>query len=216
MQDKPAHIVQKMEELFPNAQTELENWETDFQFIVCIVLSAQTTDRQVNAVSKTLFKTYPNPKSMMGADIMELERLIFGVNYFRTKAKHLKQLSKMVVEEFGGKIPQTEKELTTLPGVGRKTAHVFLNDFYEANLGIAVDTHVARVAQRMGLTKETNPDKIAADLETIYPQDQWSKINRLFVLYGRYICKARVEPDKSECVLKEYCSHCGAKHEVVI
>lgn len=197
-----------MEEVFPNPKTELENWDTPFQFIVCIALSAQTTDKQVNSLTKKLFKKYPTHKEMMVADVSEVERYIGGVNYYRNKAKYLVGLANMLDNAFDGVVPQTEKELVMLPGVGRKTAHVFLNDYYKANLGIAVDTHVMRVAQRMGLTTNTNPDKIGADLEAIFPQEIWSKVNSLFVLYGRYVCKARVKPEESECVLKEYCSHC--------
>lgn len=209
MNEKALEIMQKMEKIFPNPKVELDNWETPFQFIVCIALSAQTTDKQVNSLTKKLFEKYPTHKEMMVADVSEVEKYIGGVNYYRNKAKYLVALANMLEDAFDGVVPQTEKELVMLPGVGRKTAHVFLNDYYKANLGIAVDTHVMRVAQRMGLTTNTNPDKIGADLEAIYPQDIWYKVNLLFVLYGRYVCKARIKPEESECVLKEYCSHCA-------
>ena len=202
----PLHILSKMEELFPDAKSELVNWSTPFQFLVCIVLSAQTTDKQVNKITPELFKNYPDPLSMSKASINDISKLIRTVNFFNNKAKHISLLSKKLVEDFNGEVPKTEKELVTLPGVGKKTANVFLNDLYKSNEGIAVDTHVARVSQRLGLTKNKDPKKISLDLEKLYPKEDWWKINRYFVLYGRYICKARMT--KTTCVFKDICSYC--------
>lgn len=195
-----------METLFPNATTELANWKTPFQFLVCIILSAQTTDKQVNKITGDLFKKFPNSKTFSQSEVSDIEEMIKSVNFFRNKAKHIHQMSRRIEEAYGGVVPDTEKDLVSLPGVGKKTANVFLNDLYKKNEGVAVDTHVARVAQRMGLTKNTNPDKIAKDLEDLYPKEIWYKVNSTFVLYGRYVCKARMT--KSECILKEYCSYC--------
>lgn len=203
---KALKILAKMETLFPDATTELENWSTPFQFLICIILSAQTTDKQVNKITKKLFQKYPDAKLMSKANLPEIERLISSVNFFKNKAKHIQAMAKRVEEVYGGEVPDNEKDMLTLPGVGRKTANVFLNDLYKKNEGIAVDTHVARVAQRMGLTTNTNPDKISRDLEALYPKDMWYKVNSTFVMYGRYICKARMT--KSDCILKEYCSYC--------
>jgi endonuclease-3 len=204
--EKAFYVLQKMETLFPDAATELENWKTPFQFLICIILSAQTTDRQVNKITERLFSRYPDAELMSKARLFEIERLIKSVNFFRNKAKHILAMSKRTEEVYNGKVPDNEKDMLTLPGVGRKTANVFLNDLYKKNEGIAVDTHVARVAQRMGLTTNTNPDRISRDLEALYPKDIWYKVNSTFVLYGRYVCKARMT--KSDCILKEYCSYC--------
>lgn len=195
-----------MESLFPNAQSELVNWDTPFQFLICIVLSAQTTDKGVNSVTPALFKKYPTPLLMSKATLNDVENIIRYVNYFKTKAKHIIELSRILVEEYNSLVPVTTKELIKLPGVGNKTANVFLNDLYIKNEGIAVDTHVARVSQRLGLTKHKDPDKIAKDLEKIYPKVDWWKINRYFVLYGRYICRANMNSTK--CVFRDTCSYC--------
>lgn len=195
-----------MESIFPNAKSELTNWETPFQFLVCIVLSAQTTDRGVNTVTSKLFKEYPTPNLLSKANIGDVEKIIKSVNYFRTKAKRIVDLSRMIVEDFKGEIPDTVSELIKLPGVGEKTANVFLNDLYRRNEGIGVDTHVMRVAQRLGLTKHKDPEKVAVDLQKFFPRDDWWRVNTLFVLYGRYICKANMKSTK--CVFRDICSYC--------
>ncbi len=206
---KAYYILSKIEEIYPDALTELMNWETDFQFLVCIMLSAQTTDIQVNNVTKGIFKLYPDASALADLDPEQMMDLIRSINFYRTKAKHIVQTAKIIRDEYNGVVPTKLKKLTELPGVGYKTANVFLNDFYKANQGVAVDTHVARVSQRLGLTENTDPNKISKDLEKLYNKKDWYKINQLFVMYGRYICKARVDPKKSECVFKEFCSHCG-------
>ncbi len=206
MDKKALEFLSKMEELFPQYSSELENWQTPFQFLVCIVLSAQTTDKQVNKISKQLFERFPDPSSMGSADVVEVETLIKSVNYFRSKAKYLISLSKRLEDVYGGRVPKSVEELVTLSGVGRKTANVFLNSLYEKNEGIGVDTHVMRVAKRLGLSNGKTPEEIGGDLEVIYPQGVYHKVTALFVLYGRYVCKARMT--KSDCVFKQYCSYC--------
>ncbi|NMC08884.1 endonuclease III [Candidatus Microgenomates bacterium] len=192
-----------MEKLFPEATTELRNWKTPFQFLICILLSAQTTDRQVNKVTEKLFEKYPNAKSMSKASNKDIEHTVRGINYFRTKSKHIIEASKILEKDYKGIPPKDINELIKLPGVGYKTANVFLNDLYHANQGVAVDTHVSRVARLYGLTKNTNPTKISHDLEKLYPKRDWYKVNSTFVLYGRYILKAK-KPDMERVVLKEY------------
>ena len=196
-------LLQEIEEIFPEAETELKNWKTPFQFLITILLSAQTTDRQVNKVTKGLFDKYPTAKELRKADTKEIEKHIKSVNYFRTKARHLKETANILEKDFDGNPPKDFKKLMILPGVGYKTANVFLNDMYKANQGIAVDTHVARVAQAYGLTKEKDPNKIAKDLEGLYTKKDWYKVNSSFVLYGRYILKAK-KPDMKKVVLKEF------------
>ncbi|MBU1119761.1 endonuclease III [Patescibacteria group bacterium] len=196
-------LLIEIEQIYPEAKTELSNWSTAFQFLICIVLSAQTTDKQVNKITENLFKQYPTAKKLASAKYEEVEHTLQGINYFKTKSKHIIELAKMVNDQYKGEPPKTLIELQTLPGVGYKTANVFLNDLYHSNQGIAVDTHVSRVAKSYGLTKETDPTKIAHDLEKLYPKDDWYKVNSLFVLYGRYILKAK-KPDWEKVVLKEY------------
>jgi len=198
-----SRLLSEIEQIYPEAKTELSNWSTAFQFLICIVLSAQTTDKQVNKVTENLFKQYPTAKKLANAKYEDIEYTLRGINYFKTKARHIIELAKLVDERYGGEPPKTLIELQTLPGVGYKTANVFLNDLYHSNQGIAVDTHVSRVAKSYGLTKESDPTKIAHDLEKLYPKDDWYKVNSLFVLYGRYILKAK-KPDWEKVVLKEY------------
>lgn len=191
-----------LERIYPEAKTELKNWNTPFQFLVCILLSAQTTDNQVNKVTKVLFEKYPTTRDISKVSIKELEKLVGSINYFRTKAGHLKEMANILQRDYKGIPPKSVTELVILPGVGYKTANVFLNDLYKANQGIAVDTHVMRVARAYGLTKENDATKIAKDLEKLYPKKDWYKVNSTFVLYGRYILKAK-KPDMDNVVLKE-------------
>lgn len=179
-------LLSKLEEMYPNAQSELENWQTPFQFLVCIILSAQTTDKQVNKVTSELFSIYPEGYTMSLAKKEDIEKYISSINYYHTKAKHIKQMSEILVKEYDGEVPNDLEKLLELPGVGYKTANVFLNDLYQANQGIAVDTHVRKTAIKYGLTKNTDPYKISKDLERLYNREDWYKINRYFVLYGRY------------------------------
>ena len=184
--EKAYLLLSKLEEMFPNAQTELRNWSTPFQFLVCIILSAQTTDKQVNKVTEKLFQIYPDGYAMSLASLKDIERYISSINYYHTKAKNIKKMSEIIVKEYNGEVPTSLEALLKLPGVGYKTANVFLNDLYQSNQGIAVDTHVRKTALKYGLTKNTDPNKIAKDLERIYDREDWYKINRYFVLYGRY------------------------------
>lgn len=196
-------LLEEIKGLFPEAETELDNWETPFQFLVCIMLSAQTTDKQVNKVTGKLFHLYPEAKDLKEASLEEVMDTIGSINYYRNKAKYIIQTAKIVDEEYGGTPPKNLDLLIKLPGVGYKTANVFLNDLYQENQGVAVDTHVKRVAQMYGLTSSDDPDKVAKDLEEIFDKEDWYLINSLFVLYGRYILKAK-NPDIDRVVLKEF------------
>ena len=196
-------LLSEVEKLFPEATTELANWKNDFQFLVAVILSAQTTDIQVNKATVELFRKYPDAAKLSKAKMEDLEYTLGGINYFRTKSKNIKKMAEILVEQYTGQPPRTLRELIELPGVGYKTANVFLNERYRANEGIAVDTHVLRVARAYGLTKNTDPTKVAHDLEKLYPKKDWYKVNSIFVLYGRYILKAR-KPDMDRVVLKGY------------
>ena len=196
-----AKLLLQVEKLFPNASTELKNWKTPFQFLICIVLSAQTTDKQVNKVTKKLFRKYPDAKSLSQANLEDVEDTLGGINYYKTKSKRIIETSKILTDQYKGEPPRDLKKLQKLPGVGYKTANVFLNDLYKENQGIAVDTHVMRVAVRYGLSEGSDPTKVAHDLERLYPVQDWHKVNSAFVLYGRYILKAR-NPDWDKVILK--------------
>ena len=196
-------LLSEVEKLFPEATTELVNWRDDFQFLVAVILSAQTTDIQVNKITPELFRKYPDAVKLAKANMEDLEHTLGGINYFRTKSRNIKQTAKILDKQYDGQPPKSLNELVELPGVGYKTANVFLNERYRANEGIAVDTHVLRVARAYGLTKNTDPTKVAHDLEKLYPKKDWYKVNSAFVLYGRYILKAR-KPDMDKVVLKEY------------
>lgn len=199
--EKALKLLRILEDMYPKANTELKNWHTPFQFLVCIMLSAQTTDKQVNKITEDLFSVYPDTYTMSLATVREIERYVSSVNYYHTKAKHIKKTAKILLRKYNGEVPITLNELLELPGVGYKTANVFLNDLYKANMGIAVDTHVKKTAIKYGLTKNTDPNKISKDLEKIYPKDEWWKINRYFVLYGRYDFKINL--DLKEDIVKE-------------
>lgn len=201
--DLARELLSKTEKLFPDATTELQNWSTAFQFLICILLSAQTTDIQVNRVAGKLFGKYPNAKDLSGAKLKDVENTIGGINYFKTKARHIIETAKIIEEEYKGEPPRDLERLQLLPGVGYKTANVFLNDLYKENQGVAVDTHVMRVARAYGLSNSSDPTRVAHDLEKLYPKKDWYKVNSTFVLYGRYILKAK-KPCMEKVVLKEY------------
>ncbi len=168
---KAMKVLNDIEKMFPDASTELENWQTPFQFLICVVLSAQTTDKQVNKVTGKLFERYGDAKSLSNANIEDVKKIIGSINYYKTKAKHIIKTAEIVNREYEGNPPKDVNKLQELPGVGYKTANVFLNEIYQANQGIGVDTHVRKVAKKFGLTKNDNPDKIAKDLENLYPKE---------------------------------------------
>ena len=202
--ERAKFVFSELKKLYPNPKTELKNWKTNFQFLVCVILSAQTTDIQVNKVTKELFCKYPDILSFSKANLKVLEKSLSSINYYKTKARHLVAMSNLLVKDFKGEVPILEKDLLKLPGVGKKTANVFLNELFHANQGIAVDTHVARVARRLDLTKSKDPLRISLDLEKIFPKKEWYRINSTFVLFGRYVCKARA-PLCFDCPLNEVC-----------
>jgi endonuclease-3 len=196
---------------FPGAKPEL-NFETPFQFLIAIVLSAQTTDVRVNSVTPALFHTYGTPERLAAADPLIVEQMIRTIGFHRTKAKAIVETARRIVHEFGGEVPVEMDKLVTLPGVGRKTANVFLGGGYGVNSGIAVDTHVARVSYRLGLTAHTDPGKVEKDLLSLIPEAEWHRVNTIWVLHGRYICIAR-KPKCSTCPLIDLCPKVGVtKH----
>jgi len=198
-------ILSDIEKVYPNAKSELSNWKTPFQFLVCVILSAQTTDKQVNKVTGKLFEKYSTLDSLAVANVQSVSQIISSVNYFRHKAKFIVEAAKMVRDKYQGVVPITVTDLISLPGVGPKTANVFLAEIYKDNQGIAVDTHVFRIAHRLGLSDKGTPGQVANDLETLYDKTLWYRINNAFVLYGRYVCKAK-NPECDGCGFRRLCN----------
>jgi endonuclease-3 len=180
-----------LEELYPQARVEL-HYTTDFECLVAVELSAQCTDARVNAVTAKLFKKYKTVDEYAHAKQSELEQIIFSCGFYRNKAKNIIAAAKKIRDEFEGELPRTLEQMVTIPGVARKTANVVLSSLYGITVGIAVDTHVRRFAIRFDLSDYTDPKRIEKDLMEIMPRSQWWGFNHRLVLYGRYVCKARV------------------------
>lgn len=200
-------ILERLREAYPNATTELR-WSSPFELLIVTVLSAQTTDKKVNEVSPELFRRYPTPEALAQANPEELEPLLRPLGYFRQKARTIVNLACQLVERHGGEVPRSMEELTALPGVGRKTAAIVLGTAFGIREGIAVDTHVSRVSQRLGLTSHKTPDKIEQDLMALVPREDWTWFGHALVLHGRYVCLAR-RPRCSQCVLADLCPRIG-------
>lgn len=182
-------IVAYLKKTYPEPKTELA-YTTSFQLVVAVMLSAQCTDKKVNHVTATLFKTYKTPAHFAAADWATFSNEIRSITFHRTKARHIIAAAQMIQERFNGKVPKTAEELVQLPGVAYKTAHVILGELYDIWEGIPTDTHVRRFALRFDLTNHTELTKISKDLEALIPKKDWKYVNNGFVLYGRYLCKA--------------------------
>lgn len=200
---KVNQVIKLLEKQYPNAKTAL-NWSNPLELLVATMLSAQTTDVTVNSVTKTLFKKYLTAKDYAEADLKELEAAIHSTGYYHNKAKNLKECTKLLVEKFDGKVPKTMEELTELPGIARKTANIILYNAYGITAGIAVDTHVMRLSQKIGLTQQKYQDKIEKDLMHITPRDKWMPLTDLLIFHGRQVCNAK-KPRCEICVLNEIC-----------
>ena len=200
--DSAAEILARIDDAYPEARIEL-NFSTALELLVATILSAQCTDKRVNAVTATLFVDYPDAAAYAVADPGELEEAIRSTGFFRQKTRNIQACCTDIVERFGGAVPDTMEELTSLAGVGRKTASVLLAGAF-GKPGIAVDTHCRRVSQRLGLTLESNPEKIERDLAALYAEDRWADLSRLLIWHGRYTCKAR-KPLCAGCSLPDLC-----------
>jgi endonuclease-3 len=195
-------VLNRLKERYPTIGTALD-YETPWQLLVTTVLSAQTTDDNVNKVRGRLFERYPEPADLAAANLEEVEQIVFSTGFFRQKAMSIVTLAGDVVEKFGGEVPRDLDALVTLRGVGRKTASVVLAEAW-GDPAIAVDTHVRRTTNRIGLTSESDPVKIEADLKALYPVAEWSGISMRLIQFGRDICVAR-KPLCSECELVTLC-----------
>jgi endonuclease-3 len=196
-------IVTLLAERWPDAHTELDH-RNAYELLVATILSAQSTDKLINKVTPALFAKYPHPHALAQADQAVLEEEIHSTGFFRMKAKNLIGMARAVVDKHGGEIPTTMDELVALPGVARKTANVVLGSALGKQEGIVVDTHVARVAQRLGLTTQTDPVKIEQDLMKLVPRDQWTAFAHQLIWHGRRVCTAK-NPDHEHCLLAPLC-----------
>jgi endonuclease-3 len=196
-------VVARLKAEFPDARTELD-WKNPLELLVATMLSAQTTDVQVNRVTQTLFAKYRTAEDYAHADPTELEEDIRPTGFYRNKARSLRNMADVLVDEHGGEVPSTMQQLVALPGVGRKTANVVLGNAFGVDEGIVVDTHVRRVSGRLGLTENKDPVKIEQDLMKVVPQEDWTVFSHLLILHGRRTCKAR-KPDCPNCILNDIC-----------
>ena len=196
-------VSSRLKRAHPDAHCELDH-ETPLQLLVATILSAQCTDKRVNMVTPLLFRTFPTAAALADAPQEKLEEIIRSTGFFRNKTKSLIGLGKALVERHEGEVPDSMDKLVRLPGVGRKTANVVLGNAFRKDEGVVVDTHVARVGFRLGLTREKDPVKIEQDLMSLFPRERWTLLSHLLIFHGRRICEAR-RPKCEICVLNDIC-----------
>lgn len=199
-------ILEKLINCYPDARCELD-YQSPFQLLIATILSAQATDKSVNKLTGTLFQDYPDLDAFLGFSETEISEKIREIGLYKSKSKNIYRLCHMLKNDYNGKVPQTFEELTTLPGVGKKTASVVLSVAFGIP-ALAVDTHVFRVTRRMGLTEMDTPDKVADDLMSKIDVNKWIKAHHLFIFHGRRICKAR-KPDCENCIVNKECKKIG-------
>jgi endonuclease-3 len=200
-------ILDGLEDLYPDVDCELDR-ESPFQLVCATILSAQCTDERVNMVTPALFRAFPTPEAMARAPLPKLEAIIRSTGFFRAKAKSLKGMATMLVKDFGGEVPRTLAELVRLPGVARKTAGVVLGTAYGLAENIVVDTHVQRLAMRLGLTRSADVKNIEQDLMKVIPQESWIRFSHQIIWHGRRVCFAR-KPQCETCPLAPFCPSAG-------
>jgi endonuclease-3 len=202
-ENRALQIIALLEKEHPDAKIAL-HYTNPLELLIATILSAQCTDERVNIVAKALFKKYTKAEDYANADLAELEQDIRSTGFYRNKAKHIKTCCQLLVEKYYSQVPRTMAELLELPGVARKTANIVLTNAYGIVEGVAVDTHVRRLAQRLGLTETDDPAKIEVDLMNIVPQDKWMRITDLLIFHGRRVCLAK-KPKCGGCVLNKLC-----------
>jgi endonuclease-3 len=196
-------ILRLLKKKFPRPRTALA-FRTPFELLAATVLSAQSTDTQVNKVTSQLFSKYRTIKDFASTPPEELQKDVSSINFYRNKARNIQNSARLIIDKFGSRVPQTMEELLTLPGVARKTANIILSGAYGVNEGIAVDTHVKRLAGRLGLTEHGDPVKIEKDLMAATPENEWANLSYLLIFHGRETCTAR-KPAHDKCVLYDIC-----------
>jgi endonuclease-3 len=205
-------IIAALNRTYPEAHCELDH-RSPLELLIATILSAQCTDKRVNLVTQELFKKYRSAADYANAPLAELEQAIKSTGFFRNKAKNIQAACRKLVERHNGQIPRTMDELTQLDGVGRKTANVVLGNAFGINVGVVVDTHVTRLSQRLGLTKQKDPGKIEGDLMTLVPQKQWTLFSHWLIWHGRRRCAAR-NPDCEGCEINKLCPKINIKGNV--
>lgn len=200
-------IVQKLKKLFPHAKMTLK-YSNNLELLVAVILSAQCTDKKVNEVTAKLFKKYRTLDDYINANSQEFEKDIFSTGFYKAKTKHILVVANMIKKRFSGRVPKTMKEILTLPGVARKTANIVLGNAYGIVEGVAVDTHVRRLAKAFGLTRHNNPNKIEYDLMKLLPKKEWFLFTYRLIEYGRTYCGAK-HHDHTNCPLKKYMIICN-------
>ena len=198
-------VVEILKEYYPDAKCSLD-FKTPFELVVATILSAQCTDERVNKTTPSIFSKYSTPQDFANIDIQELENLIHPCGFYKNKAKNIKACAQKILTDFNGEVPKNAEDLISLPGVGRKTAHVVMLEAFGIAQGIAVDTHAKRISNLIGLSKETDPLKIEQDLLKLFPQKYLKDINHLFMWHGRNICIAR-NPKCDNCPINKYCNN---------
>ena len=201
--ERAGRIAPRLAAEYPDTTISLD-WENPFELLVATILSARTTDVQVNKVTPELFRRFPAPRDLAEADREEVEEIVRSTGFYRNKAKHVQEMAEKLVEEHDGEVPATMEELVELPGVARKTANVVLSNGFGRDVGVVVDTHVKRVSHRLGLTDHTRPVKIERDLMEALPREEWRPFAFRLILHGRATCTSR-DPACGECVLEDLC-----------
>jgi len=207
--EKATRILSILHEEYPDVVVGF-HYRDPFKVLITTILSAQSTDRQTGPAAEYLFEAFPSPELLADASLPEIEDRIRSVGLYRNKAKFIKRTAKILQERFGGKVPDTMKELLALPGVGRKTANIVLSSAFGKNEGIAVDTHVYRLSHRMGLAKSKVRDNVEKELVSLFPRSEFIHINHLLIHHGRTVCNAR-NPKCLECKLSELCDYFNSK-----
>ncbi|MCD8200279.1 MAG: endonuclease III [Coriobacteriaceae bacterium] len=206
-QERAVEVCRRMEELYPEAECAL-HFSGAFECVIAVSLSAQTTDANVNKVTPELFSRWPDPQTMAQADVGEVEEVIRSIGFYHNKARNCVSCAQTIMADFGGEVPDTMEDLQKLPGVGRKTANIVLNNIFDVVEGIAVDTHVFRLAHKLKLSNATTPSATEQDLLALIPQELWKPVNHQWILFGREYCDAR-RPRCDECPLVDLCPSAG-------
>ena len=197
-----AFLISALADLYPDPHSELD-FKNEYQLLIAVMLSAQCTDKKVNQVTPELFNSYPSFKALSEAKLAQVEKIIRPINYYKTKSKNLIACAEKVVQEFSSKVPNTHDDLTSLPGVGNKTANVILSEKGVVP-AFPVDTHIFRLAHRLGLSKGKNPDTVEKDLRKAFPSSEWRNLHHRIIFHGRRVCSARA-PQCGACVLLKIC-----------
>ena len=206
--ERAVEVCERMGEHYPNAQPALDFGGDPFRLTIAVLLSAQTTDAAVNKVTPVLWERYPTIEDLAAANVDDVAEILHSIGFFRTKAANCIKCAQMVLSEYGGEVPQSYEELQRLPGVGRKTANIVMNAGFGIVEGIAVDTHVFRIAHKLKLSNAKDASKTEQDLLKIIPQDMWEPVNHQWILFGRQVCNAK-KPACGDCFLTDLCPSCG-------